>query len=266
VGVLRWPVKNPFTCLVLLAAFGEPVTLGQFVLSPVAVSEVGLGTFSPTAAPLHALIDGSGLDTPFVSGTTDFDTYFASTNANFSKNVDGTKWQSDYSFELPFTGTVDFDLGAPYVLTKAAIWNVSVKELAVQVATSTNGPWQDVGQFTLSDQQSSLSLRFTVLDFGATFIGRHVRLNVISEYPITPRDTFGYVTISEFVVRAAPAGGPPLTVALDSFGNVVLSFTGTLQSSAAPNGPFADVQGNPLGIHTIKVANLVSREFFRTRN
>ena len=257
-------MKTPFACLVLLVAFTPTALLGQFVLSPVAVSETGLGTFSATSAPLGAMIDQSGLDTPFVSGTTPFDTYFASINSNFSKNADKTKWQSDYSFELPFTGTVDFDLGANYSLTKAAIWNVSVKQMAVQVASSTNGPWQEAGQFNLTDQQPFFSLRFTVLDFGSTLVGRYVRLNIISEYPVTTFDTFGYVTIGEFALRAAPVGGPPLAIRLESNGDVTLTFTGTLQSSANADGAYENVAGNPSGTYTIPASSLSSRQFFRT--
>src|SRR5262249_31989525 len=105
----------------------------QFMLSPVAVTETGLGTFSATTTPLGAMIDQSGLNVRFQNGVADFDAYFAPPNTNFSKNADKTKWQSDFSFTLPFGGTVDFDLGLAYRVSKVAIWNVSVKELSVQV-------------------------------------------------------------------------------------------------------------------------------------
>jgi hypothetical protein len=59
---------------------------------------------------------------------------------------------------------LDFDLGDTYLVSKVAIWNISVKSLTVMVAADPGGPWLDVGKFSLSDQQSSLSLRATVLD------------------------------------------------------------------------------------------------------
>ena len=93
---------------------------GQFMLSPIAVQETGLGTFSPDTA-LTNLINQSGLNVPFVSGSTDFDSYFAPPNSNFSKNRDGTKWVSLVSFDLPFGGTLDFDLGDTYLVSKVAI-------------------------------------------------------------------------------------------------------------------------------------------------
>jgi hypothetical protein len=239
---------------------------GQFMLSPVSVSETGLGTFSTDFAPLGAMIDQSGLKVPFNNGLTDFDSYFAPPNTNFSKNADKTKWQSDYSFNLPFGGLVDFDLGNNYRIGKAAIWNVSIKDVTVQVSASTNGPWQDVGQFSLSDQQASLSLRATVLDFGAEYEGRYVRLSVTSEYPVTPRDSFGYVIVGEFVVRAAPVDQPKLRIFAASNGDVTLTFPGFLQSSVNVEGPFEDVPGNPQGTYSITKTNLSVHQFFRTRN
>ena len=59
------------------------------------------------------MIDQSGLNVPFESGVTDFDSYFAPPNSNFSKNADKTKWQSDFSFTLPFGGLIRSRLGHP---------------------------------------------------------------------------------------------------------------------------------------------------------
>jgi hypothetical protein len=249
--------------LELLTGIGH----SQFMLSPVAVTETGLGSFSDTSAPLGAMINQSGLNVPFQNVATDFDTYFAPPNNNFSKNADKTKWQSDFSFTLPFGGLVDFDLGQPYRVSKVAIWNVSVKELAVQVGVSTNGPWQDAGQFTLTDQQSSLSLRSSVLDLGAEYTGQYVRLDITSEYPANLNPLFGYVTIGEVVTRAAPAISVPLlSIRIEANGDTTLSFSGVLQSSSNIDGRFEDVQGNPQQIYTIPRSNLSTRQFFRTRN
>jgi len=141
-------MKNP--CRVILAIdlvccgfiFVPTHASGQFILNPVSVTETNLGTFSPDFAPLSAMIDQSGLEFPFTNGVTDCDNYFALPNNHYSKNADHTKWQSDFSFNLPFTGTIDFDLGASYAISKAAIWNVSVKSL--QFAPEVNGPFADV--------------------------------------------------------------------------------------------------------------------------
>jgi hypothetical protein len=260
-GLLR------FACLYLVVpGLTTSTALSQFMLSPVAVTETGLGTFSTNSAPLGAMIDQSGLNVAFQNGVTDFDSYFA-VLTNYSKNADKTKWQSDFSFTVPFGGLVDFDLGQSYRVSRVAIWNVSVKELAVHVGSSTNGPWQDAGQFTLSNQQSSLSLRFTVLDLGAEFTGHYVRLEVLSEYPANLNPLFGYVTIGEVVMRAAPAvSQPSLSIHAELNGDTTLTFSGVLQSSTNVTGPFEDVPGNPQQTHTIPRLNLSAYQFFRTRN
>jgi hypothetical protein len=253
--------------LVCFAWVGNTV-LGQFMLSPIAVKETGLGTFSPDSTALTNLINQSGLNVPFVSGLTDFDSYFAPPNSNFSKNRDGTKWQSDFSFNLPFGGPVDFDLGETYLVSKVAIWNVSVKSLTMMISSEPGGPWLDAGRFSLSDQQPSLSLRATVLDLGAEYPGRYVRLAVESEYPALPTVTFGYVTIGEVVVRAAPAGRPTVSIARELNGDITITFTGTLQFKTDVNGTFVDVPGPPAGTYSIPRAAQaqMSEQFFRARN
>jgi hypothetical protein len=178
------------------------------------------------------MIDQSGLNVKFQNGVTDFDSYFAPPNTNFSQNADKTKWQSDFSFTVPFGGLIDFDLGQSYRVSKVAIWNVSIKELHVQLGASTNGPWQDAGSFTLTDQQPSLSLRATVLDLGAEYTGQYVRLEVSSEFPANLNPLFGYVTIGEVVTRAAPAVSvSPLSIQVEANGDATLTFSGVLQSS-----------------------------------
>jgi hypothetical protein len=246
--------------------------LGQFMLSPLAVKETGLGTFPSDATALTNLINQSGLGVPFVSGSTDFDSYFAPPNSNFSRNADGTKWQSDLSFNLPFGGSVDFDLGDTYLVGKIAIWNISVKSLTVMISADPTGPWLDAGRFSLLDQQSFVSLRATVLDLGAERPGRYVRLSIESEYPVLPTETFGYVTIGEVVVRAAPAETlspiPTVAIARESNGDITVKFTGTLQFKGDINGTFVDVPGQPAGTYSIpKAAQVqVSEQFFRARN
>ena len=51
------------------------------------------------------------------------------------------------------------------------------------IAPDAAGPSGEVGAFTLSDQQSSVSLRAAVLDLAGKHLGRYVRLSIESEYP-----------------------------------------------------------------------------------
>ena len=260
-----------FLLVLVCNAWVASTALGQFMLSPLALKETGLGTFSSDATALTNLINQSGLTVPFVTGSTDFDSYFAPPNSNFSRNADGTKWQSDFS-NVPFGGTVDFDLGNTYLVSKVAIWNISVKSLTVMISADPTGPWLDAGKFSLSDQQTFVSLRATVLDLGAEHAGRYVRLSIESEYPALPTVTFGYVTIGEVVVRAAPAETssliPTVTIVRESNGDITIKFTGTLQFKGDINGTFVDVPGQPAGTYSIpKAAQVqVSEQFFRARN
>lgn len=124
-----------FGCGLFLLASGVSA---QVMLSPVAVTETGLGTFSQENG-LVEMINQSGLRTPFVNGTTSFDAYF-SPNNKFSQNANATKWES-LAAGLPLVGNLDFDLGASHQVSKLAIWNISVKDITVHVAATRRG-WQ----------------------------------------------------------------------------------------------------------------------------
>jgi len=49
-------------------------------------------------------------------------------------------------------------------------------------------------------------------------------------------------------------------------GNVVLTFSGTLQSSGTANGTYQDVPGNPVGTYTVPSPGPGPRQFYRSRN
>lgn len=260
--------RNRFVVALLLGVTCLPAA-AQFILSPKSVVETGMGTFSPTITPLTALIDQSGLDHPFVSGKTEFDPYFAPLNSNFSQNADKTKWMSQVAFDLPLTGTLDFDLGGTYLLSKVAIYNVSVKQLSISVSQDSNGPWTKVGTYTMFNYQAFLSLRAEVLAFPSEVSARYVRFAIEDEFSAGAGFRFGYVTLSEVAFRARAASVPPPTIAIGRAGNgdVEVNFTGILQWKAAVDGTFEDVPGNPSGKYTIPQSELVSGEprFFRSR-
>lgn len=265
-GPGRWFFSGLRIFAVLLVAAGVVGDArAQFMLSPVGVQENGLGSFSPEFAALTNLINQSGLNLPFVSGVTEFDSYFAPPNDHFSRNADRTKWQSDLAFTLPLTGTLDFDLGGTYLVSKVAIWNVSVRALTVKVSGGADGPWKPAGVFLLGDQQSSLSLRATVLDLGPGSPARMLRLDIAEEFPALPNVTYGYATVGEVVVRAAPIPviSPILAIAHEFSGDITVRFTGTLQSADAPAGPFSDVPNRPREVYSLPAGSLVSERYFR---
>jgi len=112
------PMKNRSSSRVLFSGFllglilTANVVRSQVMLSPTAVVATDLGTASEST-PLINMINQSGIETPFVSGSTLFDTYFANPGQTFATSGDGgtNNWQSEVSFTLPLKGYVDFDLG-----------------------------------------------------------------------------------------------------------------------------------------------------------
>ncbi len=238
----------------------------QVMISPVAVTESGLGTFDSTTIALTNMINHSGIQTPFTNGVTVFDTYFTP-NDKFSKNADGTKWQSLVSFNLPLVGNLDFDLGASYLISRIAIWNVSVKEVSVSIAEDQAGldTAIPVGTFTLTQGLFSLSLRADLLTLASPTQGRFLRFRVLSEYKFSAGDTFAYATVGEVAV-AGTSGvtiPPSLSIRLGSNGDATMTFSGTLQSSPNAESGYQDVPGNPQGSHTVPQSSLVTQQFFR---
>lgn len=268
-------MKHPFFhrphSLAALAGLALAATSahGQYVLSPVAVVGTDLGSFNETSSPEN-LINQSGVTTPFVSGTTVFDTYFASPGQVFGTSGNGgtNNWTSNFSFTLPVQGYIDFDLGAVYRLNKLALWNRSLKDVRVAIRAGINDPEQIAGTYTLIDRQSfTFSYAVDVLPFSGTFEGRYVRLWIDSTHLPFPGATFAYAIAGEVALSALPiAVEPPgISIAVQSDGSVTLTFTGTVQTATGLSGEFTDVPGNPRATHSIPAAALSEGQFFRSR-
>jgi hypothetical protein len=242
----------------------------QVVLSPVAVI-TDIPTYDATV-PVTNMINQSGITTPFASGVTVFDTYFANPGQKFATSGNGgtNNWQSEVSFNLPLKGNLDFDLGAVYRLNKLGMWNRSLKDITVKVLMTTNGPEQVVGDFALiSRLNSPFSYAADVLTFPTNYQGRYVRLAINSVHTFSPGDTFGYAIVGEVVLSAVPVGpaapSPTVNIALKPNGDVEVNFTGTLQSSTNVLGGFDDVPGNPSSPHTLSRSSLLPQQYFRAR-
>lgn len=267
-------MKNPspicaWTLVILGPYLAANFVSGQVMLSPAAVEGSDLGEYDPITA-LKNMINQSGVTTPFVSGSTDFNTYFVNPARTFAVNGGANNWQSNFSFDLPLTGHVDFDLGASYKINKMAIWNISVKDVTVKVADDLNGleTGQIAGSFTLVNHSHfPFSYAVEILSFGAEHQGRYVRLAIGSAYTFDVSDTFAYAIIGEVVMSVASFSPPSATlrVTLNANGDVTVTFTGTLQTSTKVDGTFVDVTGNPQGIYTLSKANLESQQYFRAK-
>jgi hypothetical protein len=177
------------------------------MLSPTAVLGTDLGTFDPAVVPLENMINQSSLDKPFTSGVTDFDAYFDSGDPPFGQGGPGN-WQSDFSFNLPLMGFVDFDLGAVYAIERMAIWNRSLENIEILVSETQGGPFASAGSFTLVNH---LNFPFSyvpeILDLDDAFQARYLRIDINSTYKFDPSDTFAYAIVGEVVVDAVTPGG-----------------------------------------------------------
>lgn len=237
------------------------------MVSPSAVLGTDLGTYSDET-PLRHLIDQSGVERPFVSGTTPFDSYFAVPHQTLSANSPAANWQSEVFFTLPVQGYIDFDLGESRTVTKVALWTVTPERVTLRFsedpAALATAP--SAGTFTLFNHSSFVaSYGVDILTLSTAQRGRYLRLGIESVYLFVPGLTFTYAILGEVVVSAAPSGVPSLSIARQSDGDVELTFTGTLQSASSLDGPFTDVPGNPVGSHVLPAGGLSAQQFFRVR-
>ena len=58
---------------------------------------------------------------------------------------------------------------------------------------------------------------------------------------------------------------PALRLILQPNGDAVIRFNGILQAADSPNGPFADVLGDPAGSYTVPKTDFETQKIFRTR-
>ncbi|BEU05078.1 hypothetical protein OAG1_38780 [Agarivorans sp. OAG1] len=141
------------------------------ILSAVDVS-TNMGT--RFAGDINNTIDQSGLNTTFVSGVTDFDTYNPSSQSVI--NTAPNQWWG----ATDTLGYTDFDLGAVYNLHRFALWNANfifgVKDFRVLI--DDNAAFSsalDLGSFTANFDQATGQV-FDLLDG----IGRYVRIEHLS--------------------------------------------------------------------------------------
>src|SRR5688572_17087155 len=147
---LRFRTSHWSAGLLILAGFAATASAGT-ILSPVAVLGTDLGVYDPQT-PLENMINQSGLDKPFTSGVTDFDAYFNTGASPFGQGAFNHGWQSNFSFNLPMMGYVDFDLGGVYTIDRLGIWNRSLETGNILVKENLADAFVDVGDFTLQNK------------------------------------------------------------------------------------------------------------------
>jgi hypothetical protein len=186
------------------------------ILSPTAVLGTDLGTFDPATA-LENMINQSGLDKPFTSGVTDFDEYFTTGAPPFGQGRFDFGWQSDFTFTLPLTGFVDFDLGAVYAIDRIAVWNRSLENGNFLVSETLGGPFTNAGSFHLANKLNfPFSYQPEIVALDDTVNARYLRFDITSAYKFDVTDTFAYAIVGEVAVDVVTDEPPGLTADFDN--------------------------------------------------
>jgi hypothetical protein len=203
------------TGLAAVRGLAEPTPV---IVSPTQVLRNDMGAYSDEVLP-EKMIDHSGLDQSFTSGETEFDAYFDLTPEPFAQGYYANNWQSEVSFDLPLTGTLDFGFGSAYRFDRLAFWNRTLEAIRISFALDPDGPWEPAGDFTLENQSfSTLSYRAQVLPLDQVYEGRYLRVDVDSVYLASPQDSFAYASIGEVAASAVlvpePGAGAESVAAL----------------------------------------------------
>jgi hypothetical protein len=206
-----------FASLLILSSVTSLSHAGT-MLSPVAVLGTDLGTFDP-AVPLENMINQSSIDKPFTSGMTDFDEYFTTGAQPFGQGGPGN-WQSDFSFNLPLMGFVDFDLGDTYTMDRLAIWNRSLENVEIYFSDTPGGLTTLGGSYRLTNHLNfPFSYLPEILELNTTVEARYMRFQINSTYKFDVTDTFAYAIVGEVVVETT-SGGFTFSADFDGDGDV----------------------------------------------
>jgi hypothetical protein len=175
------------------------------ILSPVAVVDSDMGESHPQLGAFENMVNQSGLDKPFTSGVTDWDTYFTTGDDPFAQAAAGNNWQSETQFTLPVMGYVDFDFGAEYSIDRLAVWNISMKDIKIHVSDTSIATLQEVASFTLPNHLNfPFSYSHDLLDLGSAHDVRYLRIEIDSVHLFSPSDTFGFAIVGEVAASAVP--------------------------------------------------------------
>lgn len=168
---------------------------------------------------IDRIIDQSGMNTNYVDGATDFDSYAANTT-HYSHFY--TTWLSDPGTT---SGNIDFDMGSTMTLRGLAMWaNGQVSGLVTEylhsfeVYTSNDASFSSpslVGAYTLNTTFGNDLDPGHVFTFGSDVTTQYVRLHVID----TQAGANWTTAVDEIVFNQVPAPG---AAALLGLGGLVM--------------------------------------------
>jgi hypothetical protein len=124
------------------------------------------------------------------------------------------------------------------------------------------------GFYSIGSTELTNDLSFSSVTFTAAFSSPYTNSGTL-RYPISGNPTIGLSFQTPLTNDPGSfvslVDEPKLTIRLQPNGDVIVAFTGTLQSADSVNGTFQDIPGNPQGIFTIPRSNLMGSRYFRAR-
>ena len=185
-------------------ALSLPVALAsQAQAAGIVRGSTGTSSLANSVGTIANLTNQSGLSASYVSGTTDFDSYVATTTHDGgNSNV----WRF-----TPTTGFIAFDLGASYTLDALALWpnnsgtNFAIRGFTLYADTNANpaNPGISLGNFNAVSAPSN-PVAAQVFNFTA-ITTRYIQLQVTSNAGNTTVSGLGEVVFRQVT------GFPPAT-------------------------------------------------------
>lgn len=195
--------QHSLTLIATAIALSLPVALAPHAQAAGIVrGSTATGPFTNIAGTsLANVTNQSGLSASYVSGTTDFDSYVATTTHNSIQA--SNSWLAS-----PTTGFVTFDLGASYTLDALALWplnffsTLAIRGFTLYADTDADptNPGASLGNFNAVNA-SSTTVTAQVFNFTATTT-RFIQLQITSNGGSATGSGFGEVAFREVTATA----------------------------------------------------------------